>query len=84
MNIRKQHKIVGVSVSSNKKWVARIMSNYHTLNLGVFDNYEDAVLARIKKEQELFGEYGPNKDLFYVINHPTPIEELRKVLSVGV
>ncbi len=84
-NIRKKNRIVGVSLNNNyKKWQARIMSNYHTLNLGVFDVYEEAVFARIKKEQELFGEYGPNKDLFYVINHPTPIEELKKVLSVGV
>ena len=33
-------------------------------------------------EQELFGEYGSNKDLYYIINHPSPIEELNKILEI--
>lgn len=37
-----------------------------------------------EKEKELCGEYGPNKDLFYILDYPSPIEELKKVLSEGV
>ena len=60
------------------------MNNYRTLNLGVFETYEEAVLARITKEYELCGEYGPNKDLFYVLNLPNPLEELKKIFQKGV
>ena len=85
-NIRKANKVVGVSKSQNKnnRWVARIMSNYRTINLGYFDTYEEAVLARITKERDLCGEYGPNKDLYYLLEHPSPIEELKRILSDGV
>ena len=39
------------------------------------------IIARLKKEQELCGEYGPNKDLYYVLNHPSPIKELHKYIN---
>ena len=60
------------------------MNNYKTLNLGIFETYEEAVLTRITKEYELCGEYGPNKDLFYVLNLPYPLEELSKIFQKGV
>ena len=31
----------------------------------LFDTREEAIYARLKKEKELCGEFGPNKDLFY-------------------
>lgn len=78
-NIRKGNKIVGVSKSPNKnnRWIARIMSNYKTINLGYFDTYEEAVIARLSKEKDLCGEYGPNKNLYYLLEHPSPIKELK-------
>lgn len=57
------------------------MSNYKTIYLGYYDNKEEAIIARLKKEKELCGEYGPNKDLFYILDYSSPIEELKKVLS---
>lgn len=60
------------------------MINYKGIHLGNFNTYEEAVLARLRKEQEICGEYGPNKDLFYVLSHPSPIEELHRVLTDGV
>ena len=65
---KKNNKITGVALNSNKnkKWVARIMSNYQTYNLGTFDTYEEAAYNRILKEKELFGKYGPNKNLYYI------------------
>lgn len=82
-NIRKLNHIVGVSwLKVNKKWTARIMHNYKGIHLGNYNSYEEAVLARIKAEQELIGEYGPNKELFYIINHSSPLEEIRKVIDI--
>ena len=57
------------------------MNDYKYYNLGVFDTYEEAVLARIKKEKELCGEYGANKDLYYVLDTVSPINELKTILS---
>ena len=83
-NVRKKH-IIGVGwLKYNKKWTARIMSNYKNIHLGNYNTYEEAVLARLQKEKEICGEFGPNKDLFYILNHPSPIEKLKKVLSEGV
>ena len=51
------------------------------IKLFIQDTAEEALLARLKKEQELCGEYGPNKDLYYVLNHPSPIKELHKYIN---
>lgn len=74
-NIHKEGKVTGVNHLRNGKWIARIMSNYQTLNLGTFDNKEDAIIARLKKEKELFGEFGPNRDLYYLLDLPSPQSE---------
>lgn len=82
-NVRKSYRFIGVGwLKYNHKWTARIMSNYKGIHLGNYDTYEEAVLARLKKEQEICGEYGPNKNLYYIINHPSPIEEIRRVLPI--
>lgn len=81
-NIRKKT-FVGVSwLKYNKKWNARIMTNYKPIHIGNYDTYEEAILARLKKEKEVFKKYGPNKNLYYVIDHPSPIDEIRRVLSI--
>ena len=83
-NNKGNSKITGVSLLKSGKYTARIMHNYQHFHIGNYDTYEEAVLARIIKERELFNEFGPNKDLYYIIDHPSPIEELKKVLSEGV
>lgn len=86
-NGRKTNRIVGISFIKNyngtdkSKWTARICHNYKTIYLGYYNTAEEALLARLKKEQELCGEYGPNKDLYYVLNHPSPIKELHKYIN---
>ena len=80
INIRKKNKIVGIS-SREGKFIVKLMNNYKTFNLGIYDSYEDAVLARIAKEKELCGDYGANRDLYYVLDKPSPIEELKTVLK---
>ena len=50
--------ITGVSWDKNRqKWVAVIMKNYKMINLGRFDNFNDAVKARKEAEEEYFGEW---------------------------
>lgn len=41
-------------------------------------------LVRLKKEQELWGDIGIHSNLYYILNHPSPINELKKVLLEGV
>lgn len=82
-NIQKSYKFIGVGwLKYNRKWTARIMSNYQSIHIGNYETYEEAVLARLKKEQEICGEYGPNKNLYYIINHSSPIEEIRRILLI--
>lgn len=41
----------------NNKWYSLIMINGKSINLGRFDNFNDAVKARKEAEKEYFGEY---------------------------
>lgn len=52
--------------------------------LGAYRTYEEAALVRLKKEQELWGDIGIHSNLYYILNHPSPINELKKVLLEGV
>ena len=59
----------GVRQNKNFKWVAVIRKNTHNYHLGVYENKEDAILARIKAEFVLFDpEFAPNRDLFSQYN----------------
>ena len=53
----KNSKCVGVSLTPTGKWVARIKDHKKQINLGCFDNYEDAVKARKEAEIKYFGDY---------------------------
>lgn len=44
------HKLTG-------KWIARIGINNNRIQLGLFDNFDDAVKARKQAEEKYFGEY---------------------------
>lgn len=68
-NIRKGSKVIGVSQLKNGKWAARIMHNYKGMHLGYFDTEQEAIIARLTKEFELCGDYGPNKDLYHLLGH---------------
>lgn len=61
----KKHKLQNRGVRKNEKgdkWVADIMVNRKHINLGVFNTRQEAVDARIKAEQEHFGEFAPRRD----------------------
>ena len=51
------------------------------IEIGNYDTLEEAVLARISKEKEVCGEYGPNKDLFYLVEAKNPLEEIKNYLK---
>lgn len=80
-NIRKGEKhICGVAwLRENKKWTARIMSDYKSIHLGNYDTFEEAVYARIKGEKEYCGEYSPAEQYFWILNSKNPIEEIKKI-----
>lgn len=48
--------VVGVT-KKNNKWCASITSRGNTINLGNFDNFEEAVKTRKEAEIKLFGEF---------------------------
>ena len=63
----------GVSYRKDRgKWRAYISINRKQINLGYYDKKEDAIIARLLKEKELFGAFSPNIRFFeeYGIENP--------------
>lgn len=57
--------IIGVfQRKDTKKWVAQLRKNGRTVYYDQFDNFLDAVKARLKAESQFFGEYSPQISLF--------------------
>lgn len=47
-----------------RKWVANIVCNHKRIFIGRFDEKEEAVIARLQKEMELFKEFAPQRELY--------------------
>lgn len=45
-------------------WLANISYNGRRVYIGRYKHKEDAIMARLKKEVELFGEYAPQRALY--------------------
>jgi len=57
--------IIGVHwYSSKDKWASGIMLNRKQIHLGYYINKDDAIKARLKAEQQYFGEFAPQQHLF--------------------
>ena len=57
--------VTGVTWNQRDKcWQARIGMGYKSKSLGCFSNKDDAIVARLKAEQEYFGEFAPQKHLY--------------------
>ena len=74
--------IIGVQEQKNcsrKRWKAALMLNRKNVKLGSFENFDDAVKARLRAEWKYFGEFAPQRHLFaqYEIEE-TPREEGEK------
>lgn len=50
--------------NENNKWCAQITYNKRKLHLGYFENKENAIIARLKAEKELFKDFAPQRHLF--------------------
>jgi hypothetical protein len=61
--------IMGVSWFELKnKWHVQIKFNYQKIYLGIYENMEDAIVARLKAEKLYFGEFSPQRHLFEQYN----------------
>ena len=75
----------GISYDNQrKKWKAAIQINGKEYNLGRFDNIEDAVNCRVKKAQELFGEYINKCEKEINININIPTENIKVNLNINI
>lgn len=50
------------------KWRARITIDDTPIYLGIFENKDDAIRARLQAEKQYFGEFAPQKHLFELYN----------------
>jgi len=58
MSVRNKSGFIGVHFDKHmQRWRAQIHHNKKTICLGYYINIDDAVIARVKKSKELFGEY---------------------------
>lgn len=80
-NLKKGEKhVCGVCwLRENEKWSARISSKYQTIHLGNYDNFEEAVYARIKAEKEICDEYGSNAEYYYILDFENPLDEIKNI-----
>ena len=61
--------VIGVYFDRKRcKWIANITYDGKRIFIGRFENKESAVLARLQKEVELFGEYAPQQALIKHLN----------------
>ncbi|WP_129598445.1 HNH endonuclease [Anaerophilus nitritogenes] len=61
ISIRNSTGVNGVSWDNTyQKYISRICVNYRYINLGYFDDIEDARIARMEAEKEYFGEFAIN------------------------
>ena len=62
---RNKSGILGVFMPKNRRmWESRITVNKKVLFLGNYENFEDAVIERLKAEKMYFGDFSPQKELF--------------------
>lgn len=57
--------VAGVSFAKREnKWRAYITLNRKQIGLGYYDNFDDAVIARLKAEKKYYREFSPQKKLY--------------------
>lgn len=76
--------IIKTNYVKEKPYMVFFAHNGKERYLGSFSTYADAALRRLKEEAKVWKEHGVHSNLYYILNHPSPIEELNRVLSEGV
>ena len=56
--------VVGVYYNESGSYSAKIMIDNKDINLGTYNDFDDAVKARLTSEKENFGNYSTQSDLF--------------------
>lgn len=57
--------IIGVNYNERDRvYRARLKLNYKEKSLGIYNNLNDAIVARLKAEKKYFGEFAPQQHLF--------------------
>jgi hypothetical protein len=64
--------VVGVHARNDykgySKWRSKLEFEGKTYNLGSFKTFDEAVVARLNAEKEIFGEFAPQKHLYEQYN----------------
>lgn len=48
----------------SNKWRARVYIDKRDISLGLFDNIQDAMIARLQAEKQYYGDFAPQRHLF--------------------
>lgn len=72
---------VGITKRENK-WIANITYGGKQHYLGIFDDINDAIVARLKAECEHFGEYAPQRHLFQKYDIAEDLEDAKDEAGV--
>lgn len=57
--------VTGVSFNNQlQKWDAYIWNNNKKQRIGYYEKIEEAIVARLTKEKEMYGEFAPQRNLF--------------------
>lgn len=75
--------IIKTNYKKDKPYMVFFSHNNKEIYLGSFSSYEEAALTRLKQEEKIWKDCGVHKNLYYILNHPSPIEELKRVLTEG-
>ena len=46
---------------TKNKWLVRIYINHKQVNLGCYDNLDEAIAKRLKAEEKYYGEFSYNR-----------------------
>lgn len=83
INYTSDSKIFGVQKTKSGKWMSQIKFNGKRIYLGIYSDFYQAVKIRLKHEKELFGDYGSQKHLYYLLdlddeNYKTELDKFVK------
>ena len=69
------------------RWIACITYQYKSIWIGSYDNFDDAVIARLKAEAHYFKEYSPNYNIekgFIALQYLSQNDKLYHYIEVGL